>query len=101
MEAASKYQLTANKSFPNSKPYGFRTIKKSGSTFAERIRWTQSEFRSISRCGRLRRSMQVHGGHLGRTRFGGYFDLSIENRFRLARPDKAFVKVPYHHAVAG
>jgi hypothetical protein len=36
MEAASKYQLTANKSFPNSKPDGFRIIKKSGSTFAER-----------------------------------------------------------------
>jgi len=35
MEAASKYQLTANKSFPNSKPDGFRTIKKSGSTFSE------------------------------------------------------------------
>jgi hypothetical protein len=35
MEAASKYQLTANKSFPNSKPDGFRIIRKSGSTFAE------------------------------------------------------------------
>ena len=36
MEAASKYQLTANKSFPNSKRDDFRTIKKSGSTLAER-----------------------------------------------------------------
>jgi len=35
MEAASKYQLTANKSFPNCKQDDFRTIKKSGNTFAE------------------------------------------------------------------
>src|SRR5262249_11720685 len=103
METASKYQLTANKSFQNARRDDFRTIMKSGSKFAERNNPPDaSEFRSFSRCsGRLRHSMQVHGGHLGGTGFRGYFDLSVESRFRLARPDKAFVKVPYHRPIAG